>query len=419
MTLIRTLALSALLGVAAAFGGEKPVQTDLPAPEPDQWSGDWCAPLRNSLGLKSEGREPWLWDLKVFGRLQYQYEVVEGRDMMGNDFDYNTTEVRRFYLGGQARFLRYFQVVGRAVMENDRRPLRQDTEWGYEELWDLAVKTDLKELLGVDHLDALVLGYGKKQINISGEWHTSSKFIKTVERSSIANYVWPRTTGSSNPTGVWLDLEQGPWKGTIGVFTTAHSRELSRWNKGLLYYGEIFRSLDHPSAWVPKEVNLAGFWQDVRAGQEAITGGMDWVSSLSGDWETGPWAIHGNVIVGDNGDQIPVQSGRFWGLVVMPSIPIVPEKLDFVTRYQFAQADEPQGIRLWSRYPRRAEAVDPNVSINGGRGDEHHNIYAGVNYYVCDSHLKLMTGIEYDDLSSRGQSIYQGWTFSIAARTYF
>ena len=106
-------------------------------------------------------------------------------------------------------------------------------------------------------------------------------------------------------------------------------------------------------------------------------------------------------------------------VISTPSIWIVPEKLDFVARYQYAGAEEDEGVRLWSRYPRRAEAVDPGVDINGGRGDEHHNFYLGLNYYVCDDNLKIMAGIEYDDLSSGGQDVYEGWTTSLAIRTYF
>jgi hypothetical protein len=419
MKFYATLALSAALGAGAACGGEDLRPAELPAPEMDGWPGDWCAPLKNSLGLTAEGVEPWLWDVKMFGRLQYQYEYVDGTDANGQHFDYDTTEVRRFYLGGQARFLEYFQVVGRAVMENDRTPLRGGHEWGYEALWDLGVNADLKKMLGVGGVDSLALGYGKKQVNVSGEWHTSSKFIKTVERSAIANYVWPRTSGSSNPTGVWVDVGKGDWQATAGVFTTDHSTEFGEWDDGVMYYGEVFRSFDHPSAWVPTRMNLAGFWQDVDATDEKLTGGMEWVTSLSGDWAAGPWTIHGNVIVGDNGDQAANRDGMFWGVVVMPSITLIPDKLDFVARYQYAGAQEDEGIRLWSRYPRRAEAVDPGVDINGGRGDEHHSIYLGLTCYICDSNLKLMTGVEYDDLSRGGRSVYEGWTASVAVRTYF
>lgn len=417
MKLSRTLALSAAMGVGAAFGGEM-IPAEVPPPADEGWTGNWCKPLQNSLGLKTEGNEPWLWDLKMFGRLQYQYAYVDGKDAYGENFNYDTTEVRRFYLGGQARFLNYFQVVGRAVMEDDRRPVDGDLDWGYTELWDLGVKADVKKMAGLEGVDSLIVGYGKKQLNISDEWHTSSKYMKTVERSAIANYVWPRTDGWANPTGAWVDVKKGDWKGTAGIFSTDHSKEFSEWDDGLLFYGEVFRTFDCESAWVPKKVNLAGFWQDADAGDEKIAGGIDWVTSLSGRWEAGPWEIMGNVIVGDNGDQSEGRDGLFWGVVIMPSIWIVPDKLDFVMRYQYQGAEEDEGIRLWGRYARRAERVG-DADLNGGRGDEHHNFYAGLSYYVCEDNFKFMAGLEYDDISSGGNDVYEGWTSSLAVRIFF
>ena len=86
MSLSRSLALSVLLGTGVALGGGQPVPENLSAPEPEGWSGDWCAPLRGGLGLRTEGWEPWLWDLKMFGRLQYQYEFLEGREFEAERF---------------------------------------------------------------------------------------------------------------------------------------------------------------------------------------------------------------------------------------------------------------------------------------------------------------------------------------------
>lgn len=407
------------MGVGAAFGGGEMTPAEVSPPADEGWSGNWCEPLQNSLGLKTAGKEPWLWDVKMFGRFQFQYAYVDGRDENGKDFNYDATEVRRFYLGGEARFLNYFKASGRTLMARDLSPAGGDLEWGYDSLWDLGVTADLKKMFDLGGVDSLALGYGKKQLNISDEWHTSSKYIKTVERSAIANSVWPRTSGFANPTGAWVDVKKGDWKGTVGIFSTDHSKEFSEWDDGLLYYGEVFRTFDSPSAWVPKQVNLAGFWQDADASDEKISGGIDWVGSLAGDWKLGAWDIRANVIVGDNGDQAANRDGMFWGFVLMPSVWIVPEKLDFVARYQYQGAEEDEGIRLWSRYARRAETVDSGVDLNGGRGDEHHSFHVGLSYYLCEDNLKIMGGLEYDDISSGGDDVYEGWTTYLAVRTYF
>ena len=168
---------------------------------------------------------------------------------------------------------------------------------------------------------------------------------------------------------------------------------------------------------MPKQVNFAAFWQDAGASDEQLDGGTDWVTSLSANWKTGPWEIRGNLIAGDNGGSGD-RSGFFWGAVVTPSIWIVPGKLDFVVRYQYAEAQEDEGIQLWSRYARRAQSMGL-ASVNNGRGDQHHNIYMGLSHYLCEDNLKIMAGIEYDDISSGGRDVYEGWTSYLAVRTYF
>ena len=79
-------------------------------------------------------KAPWFWDAKLFGRAQWQYAYVDGTDSTGADFHYDTTEVRRVYLGGQARFAKYFQVIGRTVLVRDRNPIDEPTDWGYQHI---------------------------------------------------------------------------------------------------------------------------------------------------------------------------------------------------------------------------------------------------------------------------------------------
>ena len=417
MKLFEPLLISVLLSVGTASAG-----TEADAqPEPAASAGNWCDCLQDSLGLKSAGTEPWLWDMKLFGRLQWQHAYVDGTDANGDDFNYDTDEWRRFYFGGQARFLKYFQVVGRALFERDLKPLGGETEWGYDRLWDLGLKTDLKKLAGVEGLDALVAGYGKKQINVSDEWHISSKFLKTAERSAIANKVWPHTEGFANPTGGWVDLKKGAWKGTLGVFSTDHSTEFSSWDDGQLYFGEAFRTFENGTAWVPDLVNLAGYWQNVDFGDERLAAGIDWAASLAGKWDHGPWEFRANVIVGDNGEQLDSdREGAFWGVVLTPSLWIIPERLDVVMRYHYQGSEEEEGIRMWGRYARRAGVVgDADLGPTAGRGDAHHSVYLGLSTYLCGDNLKIMAGVEYDDISSGGEDVYKGWTSYLAVRTYF
>ena len=104
----------------------------------------------------------------------------------------------------------------------------------------------------------------------------------------------------------------------------------------------------------------------------------------------------------------------------MPMYWLVENKLKLVSRYQMQHASNAQGIRLNSRYARSAGARgEADMSLTGGRGDRHHNVYLGINYYFCGDNLKLVSGIEYDDIQSAAGNVFHGWTASSALRVYF
>ncbi len=103
----------------------------------------------------------------------------------------------------------------------------------------------------------------------------------------------------------------------------------------------------------------------------------------------------------------------------MPMYWLQEDRLKLVLRYQYEGSDNPKGIRLNSRYARLAEARDSSVDVNSGRGDDHHSLYAGLNYYFCGENLKLISGIQHDDLSSEGKTQFQGWTLGTSLRIWF
>jgi len=101
----------------------------------------------------------------------------------------------------------------------------------------------------------------------------------------------------------------------------------------------------------------------------------------------------------------------------MPSKEIIADKLEFVTRYQFQGSSEDQGVRLNSRAVRNAASVN-NADIDRGRGDAHHSIYAGLNYYLCGHRSKILAGVEYDTISAQDGNV-DATTLWLAFRAYF
>jgi hypothetical protein len=100
----------------------------------------------------------------------------------------------------------------------------------------------------------------------------------------------------------------------------------------------------------------------------------------------------------------------------MPMYWLVVDEQKLVFRYQYQSAEEAQGIRMNNRYARMAAADDAQIEINSSRGDEHHSLYLGYNYYFCGDNLKLVTGIQWDELRSEGDVFFRGWTLGAGIR---
>jgi len=72
-----------------------------------------------------------------------------------------------------------------------------------------------------------------------------------------------------------------------------------------------------------------------------------------------------------------------------------------------------------SRYGASTKSAPANV--NGGRGDEHHSLYAGLNYYLCGHNAKIMGGVEYQTMetSTGTRGKFDTLTWVIAMRGHF
>ena len=131
------------------------------------------------------------------------------------------------------------------------------------------------------------------------------------------------------------------------------------------------------------------------------------------------WRLMGDLIIGENGNYgDPTQQGSYWGLSLMPSIWLIEDRLEVVFRYQYAEAKESNGFRISSHSARRI-ADQEEANINDGYGDKHQSAYAGINYYICGDNTKIMAGLQWDDLQSSNEQIYEGLTTWVALRLYF
>ncbi|MDJ0789302.1 MAG: porin [Myxococcota bacterium] len=363
-----------------------------------------------------ENEDSWfLNSFKFVGRLQFQTAWIEGSDADDKDFSEGFTDFRRARFGGRVGFGRFFKVKANINLVADLRQVGGNTDWGYQTFDELIGSFDARKAFGWEGVDKLSFHYGRKKMLVGHEVHVSSKRIKTVERSGIANRAFP-----TRMTGAWLQAAKGRWSGTAGVFTTDVSRDLADWDGGEAYYLNVNHQLANED-----NLTFDFLYNDANGDDErnlVLTNQgqvlYEWVLSGAWDGRRGKWGLMANVIVGDNGENLrndPDREGIFYGFVFLPTYDLT-DKLELVGRYAFQGAEEDEGIRTNSRYFRRE--IKTNADVNGGRGSFHHSLYAGANYYICGDNMKIMTGVEWEHLDTPRRDA-DAWTLWLAYRMYF
>jgi len=405
------LRLSAVLALGGCLLATANPATGKPAAEVSAGTegiGDLCEWMSSKPGtLYKNAENPLLQELVLGGRVQWQAAYFTGSDVNGYDFSDEYTELRRFRIEPSAAFLRYFKVKAGINLATDTRfEPGGELDWGYKDFDEALLTLDVRKAFGIDHVDALSITYGRHRVSVGQEVHTTTKELLTIERSAIAN----KAHGSTRPTGFSVNVAKGPWSVTGGVFSTdegfpsGNNEFLGGWNDGLAYYTSLSF----------KQSEDLVFIFDFLYNDAAATRGEDslwtfgWSSSLAADYDAGPWGVLVNAFYGDNGGADngvvrPDRAGDFWGLVAMPHVWIVGEKLEAVLRYQYAGSSAAQGLRTNSRYFRADHG--PVADVNDGRGNEHQALYAGLNYYFCGHNLKVQSGVEYDWVNSPGTGI--------------
>lgn len=409
-------ALALAMTATPAIAGEAPIAPV--ATNNVSQTADFCSWLSSKPGtLYKSSTNPYIQEVGIFGRFHYQEQWVDG-DANGQDFSYhNAGEIRRFRLGARVKFLNYFHLWANADLENDTHPKGGSRDIEYSNIYEAQLLFDAKKAFGMDGHSAFEIGVGKQKIGISEEALTSSKKIKTIERSAIANKLFPTV----NPMGMWVDAKLGKVSYFAGVYNTEASDELSDMDRGMLYLGRVGYDFTSNTSFDSANFTLTYAHSD-NDGADDDLAGFDWAAGAAVTIEQGRAGLLANVLVGENrDDQGANRDGSFVGVVVMPTYWIVADKLEGVFRYQYQHADSTEGIRLNSRYARNAGDArrEDIASLRNGRGDNHHSIYAGLNYYLCGDNSKIMAGVEWDELKKDGSNVYDGFTYGAAYRMYF
>ena len=383
--------------------------------ETTSWGSEFCDWWEDDPGeLYRNKKNPWIQQVKVSGRFHYQLGRVQGNDARGNSFDNNFDEFRRARVAVEVDFLKYFEVEVGVNLVDDRR-FRADPNnslrWGFDDFDTIAIEFNLGKALGKGPFDEIKMTYGSMKLRVSEEVHTSSNNLKTIERGSLSDILGGN---QSRPTGFTIELEKDDWSTVLGIFSNEDSSDsLADWDEGVFYYGHL-------------EWQVTDEWRiqvDHAQGNPNRTSdalGYNHGTSLAFIYESDRWGITTDLIYGQNSDdedRDPLREGDFYGGLITPWVWLVEDRLELVGRYEYARAEESEGIRLQARYARELHNP-PAVDLDNGYGDELHSFYVGLNWHLCDGGLKVMGGISQDLLSTRTGDV-SATSYLFALRTWF
>jgi len=357
--------------MAAPSGAKNPVPVEEPKDCCDYWR---IPPL-----YKSEGN-PFLQELSIGGRYQGQYYAVDSDKGSNEDWDN-----RRWRIGGKAKLFNFLELAGDININDEFDPFYDSIEEVH-----LTAKFD----------ESFNLMVGKFKPKWSYEWSTSSREILPFERGLLVNQVRPEKS-----SGVGAYGKIGKWNYNAGIFSGDFGDEFGDFDGGAFGLASI------------------GYDFKETTGLDRTDWRFDYIYNSDDENNGGPpydhsFASHVALAQGDWGlvTEVMYAAGDddAWGFYTMPTY-FLTKKLQLVGRYQYAHGDN-DSLRLQSRYERTV----PDLT-DGGHGEEYNAFYLGLNYYICEHRLKLMSGVEYstmDDAAGDGGD-FSGWTWFNGIRLYF
>lgn len=348
----------------------------------------------------------------------HQFGSVSGKDLLGHKVEKSAEEMRRFWVGAQGDFLNVlsFKVVSQISKDRHNFP-KGKREFGHETFRSANVTFRAHDAFNLSNFDSLTLGYGRRSGRMADEWQRSATHINTLERSAFSNKMWLSDAEKGNPLAVWGKSRIGQSTIDLALFSGTYSDWIGGWEDSLTYFVSYERDFSQATGMDMTDLWFSAYYQDSESEEDILAKGIQHAFVFVSRWANGPWALHTTFGIGENGLQImPEQAGGFWGAVIMPMYWLVEEKQKLVCRYQYQSSDEALGIRMNNRYARMAAAEDTHININSSRGDEHHSLYIGYNYYLSGENLKLVTGVQWDRLSSERNVSFRGWSVGAGIR---
>ena len=386
-----------------------------------QLSDEFCQSLKDFGKFYTNQDSPTLQSAKLFLSYQHQIGHIDGTDNSGQALDDSFEEFRRVWVGISGKVASYWKFKVVSQVSNDRNAYPGDyRQWGHETFRAANITFDADLFWKIDGLESLEIGYGRRTGRMADEWQRSSTMIHCLERSSFSNKLWLYDKEKGNPLATWIKWTAGKHTFDAAVFSGTYDDYLGGWEDSKVFYGSWLGDYSQGSSFDSLEYWISYYQQEGLISEDRLAGGNEWALSLVNRIENGPWAFHSTLAWGDNGDQSNLnREGSFGGVVLMPMYWLKDEKIKVVSRYLYQKSNLSKGLKLNSRYAPLADTRDSSIDLNSGRGDEHQGIYLGLNYYLCGENLKLVSGIQHDELKSMGDTQFRGWTLGTSLRLWF
>ncbi|NNC87929.1 MAG: hypothetical protein HKN82_05650 [Akkermansiaceae bacterium] len=304
--------------------------------------------------------------------------------------------------------------------EFEVRRFRPGTSIEFLDNWRLKVTADLADADGdvnYDGLSSAFLRYrasddlkfrlGKQVPHFSQEWSTPSMELPVIERSLLVQQIRPRRA-----TGISIVADPGNWEAEAGAFSGDFSPEISNFDSGWFYVANLgYDFTDIFTWWKDLDLNLYYMHTDGHAGNDAVP---PYAHSYSAAVKVRKkrFRLAAEYLLADG------MMGRpdAWGVQFTPTWELIDGKLDLVFRYQYAETDGRDGLRLRRRY----DFLAPRL-FDRGRGEEFEAYYLGLRLHLIEDRLVYMAGGEWGDMDDnfRDGGALDRFTFLTALRFNF
>lgn len=298
-------------------------------------------------------------------------------------------DARRWRIGFVSRWLNSIRLWGTIDINPQWDPF-------YKDIYELAASFSRNEKFNISA--------GKiKALYFSQEHNTRNREAIVFEPSLLVNTLAPRQLSA-----VWINGKFGNWIYALAAYAGDYQTEFSHFDAGAVIQASI--GYDFTSSLnMDKALVKFDYQESTSSTNSDGPGKYSSAFSLNTTFQDGCFYGYTDILAGIGRDG----QSDVWGLTLTPTYFLILNKLQAVLRYQHAHGDN-DALKLQNRY----EALAPDVQTTKGAGSDYNAVYLGLNYYIYRHNFKVMTGVEYSDMTGNKQD-FSGWTYLAGVRVAF